>query len=165
MTLENAEDNEKALRELDGQELCGRNIRVNFRQTAPKIDRSSDPSRLNPHSLYLTNIGEDVTFKQLYERFSPCGNLTSLSIGYDPETQSRKGFAVITFEASDVVKQILQEDQTDLAYENETVMLVKGDESSRVQARMAFKRKPDFVQRSQPFQNNDQSYRRPRFTD
>jgi nucleolin len=93
----------KAL-DLEGKEVDGRNIRVNFANARPKQDRvegrakafgdrKSEPA----DTLFLGSLSYDVTEDAVYEAFGDFGDIQRVSLPTDRETGTPKGFGYVQF--------------------------------------------------------------------
>ena len=103
-----------AMAEMDGQEIDGRTIKLDFatpRTANPTArakqfgDSVSEPSS----TLFVGNISFGVTEDTLWEVFAEYGDVVNVRLPTDRETEKMKGFGYVEFSSLDSAKKALEE--------------------------------------------------------
>jgi RNA recognition motif-containing protein len=63
----------------------------------PNFKESKDPERTNIYEVLVSNLSWTVTEDELFNFFSSCGNIQSITIPYDNELKRIKGFSFVRF--------------------------------------------------------------------
>lgn len=100
--------------ELDGKEVDGRNIRVNYAK--PRADKPTDrrakafnDKRSDPaETLFVGNLSFNTNEDTLYELFGSHGDIQRVHIVTDRETGAPKGFAYVQFGTVDESSKALE---------------------------------------------------------
>lgn len=112
VTMNSVEDAERAIGQLDGSEVAGRSIKVNF--PAPKssterprrdFERRAPSSRDNPNKLYIGNLSWGMDDESLQELFSEFGRVTDAKVVMDRETGRSRGFGFVTLSNANEVNE------------------------------------------------------------
>jgi nucleolin len=113
----NVEDATKAVEAMNGKEIDGREINVNFASARPAPtegarqdrakqfnDKPSDPSK----TLFVGNLSFQADENTIYETFGEYGSVQSVRLITDRETGAPKGFGYVEFEDVDQAKAALE---------------------------------------------------------
>ena len=58
--------------------------------------------------VYVGNLNYTITQDDLREFFTPCGNVTDVSIPVDRDTRRARGFAFVEFEENEAIKAAME---------------------------------------------------------
>jgi len=121
VTMATREEAALAIEKLDGTEIGGRAMKVNFPQSnkEPRTGmRSERPPRNdgdfasnrynNPNKLFVGNLAwgvDDVTLAQLFSDF---GNVVEAKVVYDRDSGRSRGFGFVTYGKSEEVTEAIQ---------------------------------------------------------
>jgi nucleolin len=95
---------DKAVKEMHGKEIDGREINVDISTSKPAANGGNDRARKfgdvpsNPsETLFLGNLSFDVDRDEIYKMFEEFGNIISVRLPTHPETQQLKGFGYVQY--------------------------------------------------------------------
>jgi len=91
VNFENPKDAEKALENLNYEDLLGRQIRIMWCQRDPSLRKSGRGN------IFIKNLDKSIAQKDLYDTFCHFGKILSCKIAID-ETGSSKGYGFIHFQ-------------------------------------------------------------------
>ena len=115
VTMASTEDAQKLIDALDGSDLGGRALRVNFPQ--PKGDRprfqgserrTFNRREDNPNKLFVGNLTWGCNESDLHQLFSDFGKVVEARIVTDRETGRSKGFGFVTLENASQVNNAIE---------------------------------------------------------
>ena len=86
---------------LNGRELCGKVLSVNFSQIIINPIKKSKPQK--QYKIFVGNLPFSASEKQISDLFSVCGTVVSVSIALNDEGKSR-GFCFIGFDSKEAVE-------------------------------------------------------------
>ncbi|KAJ7565413.1 hypothetical protein O6H91_02G059300 [Diphasiastrum complanatum] len=106
--MNSPEDAEVAIRNLDGKEIGGRQIRVNYQESAEERSKRlarggggyGDGNR-NANKLFVANLPWTVDDETLGRLFSDYGTVVEARIAYDRDTGRSRGFGFVTLSSAD----------------------------------------------------------------
>lgn len=109
VTMSTAEEAEAAARQLNGYQLEGRELRVNYGPPPPREESSFRGSRGgggggsfdNTNRLYVGNLSWGVDDSTLENLFSEHGKVTEARVICDRETGRSRGFGFVTYSSAD----------------------------------------------------------------
>ncbi|KAJ3042815.1 Polyadenylate-binding protein 4 [Rhizophlyctis rosea] len=114
VTYADHEHAKRAIRELHGKEINGKELHVaRFRKHAERDEearrqkakiRQEREDRMNMYqgvNLYVKNLDDAIDDEQLREEFSGCGNVTSAKVMKNKKTGAPKGFGFVCFSSPD----------------------------------------------------------------
>ena len=102
-----AEGGAKAIDELDGVDVDGRNIRVN--EAKPKGTAATSTTKI-----YVGNLDFDTTVDTLREAFSEFGEVRDCTLPEDRDFGGSRGFGFVVMDAADVVTALTELDGLEL---------------------------------------------------
>ncbi|KAL8479661.1 hypothetical protein ACS0TY_026538 [Phlomoides rotata] len=95
VTMSNVEECNTVIKNLDGSEIGGRTLRVNF------ADKPKPKEPLYPeteHKLFVGNLSWTVTSELLTQAFQEHGNVVGARVLYDGETGKSRGYGFVSYE-------------------------------------------------------------------
>lgn len=95
-------DAERALDTLNNTQIKGRPCRIMWCQRDPSVRKSG------VGNIFIKNLDHSVGHKELYDIFSPFGNILSCKVAFDENGQS-KGFGFVHYESQDSATRAIQE--------------------------------------------------------
>ncbi|KAK8954552.1 hypothetical protein KSP39_PZI002897 [Platanthera zijinensis] len=110
VTMDTAEDANSAILMLDGSQIGGRTVKVNFPEVprggerevmGPKLRANSRLYADSPHKIYAGNLGWTVTSEELRDAFSAYSGLLGVKVIYERDSGRSRGFGFITFASAD----------------------------------------------------------------
>ncbi|KAG0583530.1 hypothetical protein KC19_3G144400 [Ceratodon purpureus] len=119
VTMASNEDAQAVITALDGSDLGGRALKVNYPQAKgdrPRFERSERPERRggdrrredNPNKLFVGNLTWGCDEDQLHQLFSDYGKVVEARIVTDRETGRSKGFGFVTLENASEVNSAIE---------------------------------------------------------
>ncbi|KAJ1692375.1 hypothetical protein LUZ63_009073 [Rhynchospora breviuscula] len=105
VTMSSVEDCEHVIENLDGSQLNGRTMRVNF------SDRPNDKVPLykeTEHKLFVGNLSWSATSEDLEKLFKKCGNVVSARVLYDGDTGRSRGYGFVSYSTQEEMEEALQ---------------------------------------------------------
>ena len=116
VTMASNEDAQAVINALDGNDMGGRALRVNYPQSnrdKPRFERSERPERRasggnrrpadDPNKLFVGNLSWGCDEGALHQLFSDFGKVVDAKVVYDRESGKSRGFGFVTLEnANDV---------------------------------------------------------------
>jgi nucleolin len=113
VTMASNEDAQAVINELDGKDLNGRPLRVNYPQAKgdrPRFERSERPERSerrggdrrredSPNKLFVGNLTWGCDDGALEQLFSDYGRVVDAKVVYDRESGRSRGFGFVTLES------------------------------------------------------------------
>ncbi|KAF7142736.1 hypothetical protein RHSIM_Rhsim05G0180400 [Rhododendron simsii] len=116
VTMSTAEEAEAAARELNGYELAGRELRVNYGPPPPREESSFRGSRGggsggsfgNTNRLYVGNLSWGVDDMTLENVFSEHGKVIEARVICDRESGRSRGFGFVTYGSADEVNSAIE---------------------------------------------------------
>jgi nucleolin len=125
-TMSSNKDAQEAIAKLDGYEMEGRALKVNFPQSnrEPRTNnfRSERPPRTeggygggsrggsynNPNKLFVGNLAWSVDDSSLGQLFSDYGNVLDAKVVHDRDSGRSRGFGFVTFEKASEVNEAIE---------------------------------------------------------
>ncbi|KAK7208052.1 hypothetical protein BZA70DRAFT_234491 [Myxozyma melibiosi] len=116
VTFSDAASAQKAIDEYQGFEIDGRPVNLDFSNPAPKKenfrnqradkfgDKLSEPS----DTIFVGNLSFDADRDSLFEAFGEYGNVTSVRLPTNPETEQLKGFGYVQYGSVDEAKAAIE---------------------------------------------------------
>lgn len=94
VNYQNIADAEKAIEELNFENMKGNSIRIMWSQRDPSLRKSG------VGNIFIKNLDKGITQKELYDTFIAFGNILSCKIAND-ENKKSKGYGFVHFESED----------------------------------------------------------------
>ncbi|KAE8692529.1 RNA-binding protein CP33 [Hibiscus syriacus] len=116
VTMGSIDEAKEAIRLLDGSQVGGRTVKVNFPEVprggerevmGPRIRRGYTSFIDSPYKIYAGNLGWRVSSEGLREAFVTQPGLLSAKVIYERDTGRSRGFGFVSFESAETVEAAL----------------------------------------------------------
>eukprot|EP00833_Pecoramyces_ruminatium_P008672 jgi/Orpsp1_1/1182704/evm.model.c7180000082318.2 len=104
---------EKAVKEYNGKELDGREVRLDFanspnKSSKPKKNYDNKPRSAPSKTVFIGNLSWNTSEQTLSDMFNEYGNVVSIRIPTEKETGRKKGFGYVEFDDVDSATKALE---------------------------------------------------------
>ncbi|KAJ8754528.1 hypothetical protein K2173_005689 [Erythroxylum novogranatense] len=113
VTMGSVEEAKEAIKMLNGSQVGGRTVRVNFPEVPkggerevmrPRIRSSYQGFTDTPHKIYAGNLGWGVTSQSLRDAFADQPGLLSAKVIYEKDTGRSRGFGFLSFQTAEAAE-------------------------------------------------------------